>query len=555
MPDKKTYLAVPFWILILSLATTVVGVADHGLWTPDEPRAADLVASLSRPGATLLYPMLGGKPFVEKPPLYFWLGTGTLRLLGPTLGREGAIRAASALCALAGALLAWLVVRRFLDGGGKTAAATLLTTIAYVHSGHWIIADPALVLFVSGAVLLAALGEEEENPVAILAAFACLGLSFLAKGLIGPVLVAPAWGAVFWIYRRNIRRHLFLHLAGAGLALAVILAWVVPFKLTAPPESWHHWFWNNQVGRFLGKTPELGHLRGPFYYLPSLPVMLLPWTPVLLGILSGRRWRELGDDHRARRLLGICTAWAAGGLLLLSASGTKRGIYLYPLLPAFAILAAGFSARQPRWADWCLRGLSWILVAVLALTGLLAVTWENEALAWRVGLDIPALAAAAAGALILLRARLSSFTTAAAVTAVFVIGAGISILPRVDAAKNYREETVRFLGAVGDGEDICAWDLDETSRGLLGFYGNGLILPDLHDEAQPEERLGILTETLTGRNPRCRFLVAMEKRESFPPEGIKLEKKNIRAVAKLGQRRRLFLIECHEPNQKGDESR
>ena len=77
--------SIPFWIVILCLLISLVGIADHDLWTPDEPREAAIMLSMSRTG-NLIIPDLAGVPFVEKPPLYYIVGAGALRLLHPHHG-------------------------------------------------------------------------------------------------------------------------------------------------------------------------------------------------------------------------------------------------------------------------------------------------------------------------------------------------------------------------------------------------------------------------------------------------------------------------------------
>jgi len=71
--------SIPLWIVILCLLISLVGIADHDLWTPDEPREAAIMLSMSRTG-NLIIPDLAGVPFVEKPPLYYIAGAGALRL-------------------------------------------------------------------------------------------------------------------------------------------------------------------------------------------------------------------------------------------------------------------------------------------------------------------------------------------------------------------------------------------------------------------------------------------------------------------------------------------
>ena len=94
-------------ILALLLVVSFLGL-NRGLWTPDEPREAEISREmLLSPG---VIPMLNGAPFVEKPPLYYWVAAGAYRLTGgPT---PAAARAVSATTGFLTLLLVYLWGRR-----------------------------------------------------------------------------------------------------------------------------------------------------------------------------------------------------------------------------------------------------------------------------------------------------------------------------------------------------------------------------------------------------------------------------------------------------------
>jgi len=57
----------PLWLL---------GMFARGLWTPDEPREADIAWRMSLQSDRTL-PQLAGRPFLEKPPLSYWMSAAT----------------------------------------------------------------------------------------------------------------------------------------------------------------------------------------------------------------------------------------------------------------------------------------------------------------------------------------------------------------------------------------------------------------------------------------------------------------------------------------------
>jgi 4-amino-4-deoxy-L-arabinose transferase-like glycosyltransferase len=126
------------------------------------------------------------------------------------------------------------------------------------------------------------------------------------------------------------------------------------------------WFWVNHVQRFVDPVGT-GHKR-PFYeYFIYLPTALFPWWIPFVFLFRPSTWRDRSaPDYDMRRYLA---ALCAGMFLILSASSTKRGIYLMPMLPPMFLLLASLAMawwqRQPQGS---LRGLAWWLqVALLVL--------------------------------------------------------------------------------------------------------------------------------------------------------------------------------------------
>ncbi len=66
-----------FWLGLLALC--LMGLS-RDLWTPDEPREAEMAREMfMSPG---VIPALAGKPFYEKPPLYYWTAACAYALTG-----------------------------------------------------------------------------------------------------------------------------------------------------------------------------------------------------------------------------------------------------------------------------------------------------------------------------------------------------------------------------------------------------------------------------------------------------------------------------------------
>ncbi|MFH1037406.1 MAG: glycosyltransferase family 39 protein [PVC group bacterium] len=534
--NEKT---IPWWVALICLATLAVGISGHEPWTPDEPREAAIAKTIAD-GGTFLIPRLGGSPFVEKPPLYYWFSALMIRTLGVITGPTAAARAASALCAALTLLIVWSVSRRFWGRYRGTAAALILATmVGFVQASHWILIDPLLMLLVSTAVLFLFRGLDENRPGLILGGYLAGGLAFLTKGFVAWALLLFPWGALAIIYFSRIIRRPFLHLAGFILLLGLPGAWMTAFYQQGGAELWREWLIDNQIGRFSGHSAHLGHIKGPFYYLWLAPLICLPWTPALIGAIAAGGWRSvLNRGGKRNTLLLLSIAWGLGGLLILSLSGTKREVYAYPLLPAFALMIAAGIDVLPRWSTVCLQVLCAIFLLVLVVFSFYIIDWQEGELARGPGINPPVLLLALAGVFSFLFLKRQPVARTAAVAACFYIAAALAALPVLNKVWSYREMTETLAAAIPEEsrERVCVWGEDEATQGVFSYYA-GIILPIVED---PER----VSAILRGEDPEFDLIVVPRLNEftDANPAGPDFR---VVARARKGPRRVFYLI-CGE---------
>jgi len=206
----------------------------------------------------------------------------------------------------------------------------------------------------------------------------------------------------------------------------------------------------------------------------------LPWLPVVIAWF----WQTLARRHwdRARVFL---LAWSVATLLLLTLSSTKRTLYLFPLLPAFALMVGQLSLSWPRWMDAYAR--AWAVLAALFCLALAASPLYAAWLPARVPEDVRAVLAEpgwrhAAGAAILLgacwlacrRPRMPAAASLAGAMAAIYLALFSLGIPAIDAVKGMRNETEYLLAQVppAQRDRVAGWSLDETERGLFSAYGD-----------------------------------------------------------------------------------
>ncbi|MEN9904975.1 MAG: hypothetical protein RLZZ555_1540, partial [Pseudomonadota bacterium] len=275
---------------------------------------------------------------------------------------EWATRLPSALCVLAATLAAGrFAAQRWGQASGALAALVLGSGLGLLAIGRASTADGLLnALLIATGLCLWRFAESGERKSLHWAYFWC-GLGLLAKGPVA--VIVPGGALALWSISSD-RGRTALRAAwnplGWLIALAVALPWYL-YALNRHGQAFiDGFFLKHNVERFSG-TLE-GHGGGFAYYLVVLPLLLLPWSPLLVAVLA--RVRALWRDPLSRFLL----LWAGFVLALFSASGTKLPHYmLYGVAPLALLMA-----RQLGEAGRIVRASLWlVLAAQLALAAAL----------------------------------------------------------------------------------------------------------------------------------------------------------------------------------------
>lgn len=393
--------------IVVALAPLwLVGIFGRNLWTPDEPREADIAWRMSLQQERAI-PQLAGTPFLEKPPLTYWLSAGALTLWGDN---AAALRAPNLLYALITALAVGALALAVAADARAALIAALIAGSALTawRVSIWLAPDACLLAGCALSLLGAWRGYCAPRGRAKAAGYTLMHLGaavgFMAKSAPGWLVPALALIAlIVWERRFSELRRWELYV-GLLLQALIIGPW-----LAAVAESSHGMqalrvlFWNNLAGRFTHVAAPAaldytsGHRNFPGKYLIELPLYLLPWTLIVAAALvrALRAARAPGAGGSAWRY-ALCASLPF--LALLSVAATARDIYAAPALLGFALLT-GLWVREARaplggFERWMLK-LTPILMMLIgaALAAALLVTAAAGAAAPR------AATLAAAGAL------------------------------------------------------------------------------------------------------------------------------------------------------------
>ena len=339
--EPRTWAA---WLVLLVLPGVLLyPCLSFYLFEPDEGRYAEIPREMLTHGEWAL-PYLQGQPYLDKPPLLYWLVMGSYTVCGV---HAWAARLVPALAVHACILLLYLLGRRSLGARSAFWGAVLLSLMpGFVGMGRLLILDGLLALWVTLS-LLSAFEAVRDSTLRrgwwVLSAVAG-GLGVLTKGPVIFLLVMPP----IWLHRRlsgeGTRIGWRALSAWLGLALLVALPWYVAICLRAPTFA-RYFFWEHNVLRFVA---PFDHIEPVWYYVLPLLAGLLPGTLLLPAFL---RFLGTSDpDTAARRTPALGFVLLAGlwCVLFFSLSGSKLPTYILPAFPPLALALGYFVAHAPR---------------------------------------------------------------------------------------------------------------------------------------------------------------------------------------------------------------
>ena len=476
-----TWEAVLFWGL--ALVSLFASLGSRELWM-SENRWAEISRVMFAHG-NYFQPSINGAPYFLKPLFSYWAIVGLAEITGSV--SEFTSRAPSAV---AGLFALWatrrLGAQLWSRAEGNLAGWILLSTQGFLFWARTAQADMANLAFCILAIGWF-WGRRERLGLVTWVVFYSLcfvGAQFKGLGAIAVPLVAIApymirggrWRAV-WSWG---------HLCGFGLGAVL---YVVPFAVASMVrgtygQSGLAMVWRQNVERFF--TP-FDHMQ-PFYvYFYHLPVLFLPWTPLLVIALIAAvaGWRRVSTVSGPTR-------WAVEATLLVflffTLSGSRRSYYILPLLPMCALVCSRFFLSSGyRRLHYAARGIHIYIPMVGSVATLVfcaVVIWLlPPGQRWSVGLGWGAMAGlvllVACGAVMVVRPwRPTILSTAMGMeadraagalgTALLMAGLFVGPLVTMDALGTTRTFAVGAAGSATG--DLAFYGVDDISTPTILFY-------------------------------------------------------------------------------------
>lgn len=316
-------------VLLLIAGLVLLSNLNYPLLEPDETRFGQIGLEMYESG-NLLTPTLYGQPYLDKPPLLFWLLTASYSTLGV---HEWAARLPSTVAAIGSVCAVFLLGRRLLgERVATTGSLLLLCCAAFPLTGRFLNMDGLLTSFTTCAFLAICLGWQDPRSATrwfALAGIAC-ALGVLTKGPIAMALCLPPVIVVAWVNRdrRALNGRMWWMLLGPAVVLA--LPW---FALVASHQEQFtgHFFWKHHLVRFFD---AFHHQQPWWFYAPVLALGMFPCS-LLFPALAARVFRR--SAARRDPAFGFIVLSAAWIVLLFSLSSCKLPTYVLPALPLICL--------------------------------------------------------------------------------------------------------------------------------------------------------------------------------------------------------------------------
>lgn len=493
--------------LILLLVSTMplfaLGLSNHGLWTADEPRVAEIGREMALSGNWAV-PTLNERPFLEEPPLYYASIAAVFRVLGGTSDRI--VRIPSAIFALGGVLALFVLGTMLYNPRvGFLAGFVMGTCGEYFRVAHWVIVDSALTFFLVLALTFFVAAYLSKNRGKRLLfyglCYASCTLAFYSKGFIG--IVIPVLAVFFFLgFDKNLREVLRMHIwLGIGIFLILTLPWFVALWYQGGREFLEVFFVHNHLERFAGGST--GHAHPFYYYLTQFPGGYLPWTFLLVPAFYWSFRRNKYAEERTGKGNLFAKCWFVAGFVFLSMASTKRVLYLMPIFAPMSLLVAYYVEASlartsfPKFEKFFVIAFT-VVVLVVGLAVIPVFFYASKKYAFglppveTVFTFFFALAAIvlALGALLEYKTSRERFWTfsGASVFSLLLLGLVVA-MPLLDRYKSFVPFCADVARAAGSTGHLYGYQSDETLKGAVPFY-TGQFLREIDTLHALEEAVG-----------------------------------------------------------------
>jgi 4-amino-4-deoxy-L-arabinose transferase-like glycosyltransferase len=382
--EGSVFLAFAVFFLAYGL-TPLLGGDGLGLVGADEPRYAqiahemlgrfDSAHTLSDRLSACVTPYLYGRPWLEKPALYYWRAMFTFQDFGV---HDWSARLPSTSFALVMAALIYLHMRRFRAGGHLDAALITVACAGIIGFARGASTDMQMAAPLAIGLLGWYAWYETKSKFWLFDIYFFTGVATLAKGPVAPFLAALIICSFAYVRREWSILRKSIWWPGIVLYFAMVLPWFIAVQ-HQNPTFFREFFLEHNLERFA--TDRYQHVQPFWYYLVVIILAMMPWTVIagralvdgILTSVAEWRLRRLNPRRKVPNRPGdafpeFLVLWALIPIVFFTFSQSKLPGYILPSIPPLAILTGDYLFRRRN------PGLNrWVLLGHAALCGIMTM--------------------------------------------------------------------------------------------------------------------------------------------------------------------------------------
>ena len=338
-------------LVVLAVAINAVGIFEPLLRNDDPVLYANIAKHIVLSGDWIDL-VSGGKDWLDKPHLPFWISALSFKLFGIN---SFAYVFPGFLFHLLGAYYTYRLAKHLYN-----SEVGLISVLLYTTSLHLLFSaiDVRAEAYLLGQIMPACYYwlcyDRKTTAKALLLACLFTAMALMTKGLF---VVVTIFSGVFcsWLYTRQFKRiYAPKWLLAYGLCLLFILPELICLYLQFDlhPEKtvfgqqqisglkWY--FWDSQFGRFFNNGPIVNTQGNPFFFVHTFLWAFLPWSMIFIFA----SWRQLRDfrlrshSQNARVVYLLASFWLT--FIMFSATRFQLDHYTNIIIPFASIVCAAY---------------------------------------------------------------------------------------------------------------------------------------------------------------------------------------------------------------------
>ncbi|MBN1162319.1 glycosyltransferase family 39 protein [Patescibacteria group bacterium] len=330
-------------LVVVGAVVIFVGLGRNHLVPWDEAIYAKVAKNMVVKNEYLTQYWWSNRVWYEKPPLYMWIVSLIMRVIGVN---SLSVRLPSAIFGLLTVFLVYQFGKKLFNKTvGYIAGLVLLTTIHFVYYSRTSMLDITATYFITLSVYLYYCAKQEENRAKLywILSGLSLGLGVMTKGVVGliPIGIISLYEIyLFVVHKQKVTKKLLrYYLSFLGSSIAIALPWHLYMY-----HKFGSSFLNNYIGYHVIQrvVSDIENKGKPFYwYFVVLKVSMRLWFLAFLGAIP----YSIYWTYKKNKQHALLIIWSVFIMAFFSISRSKLVWYIIPIYPVVAILVGIFIER------------------------------------------------------------------------------------------------------------------------------------------------------------------------------------------------------------------